>query len=102
MNNEESANFSAPDLDSLREKLTIVMGKAPVTDQVLQLNEPRKVTGRCPLLITHIRNGYKTTNVTTTNHRSREMAVSLGQQRTLVTGTKTKPVTGTQHQRRVL
>jgi hypothetical protein len=35
MNNEESANFSAPDLDSLREKLTIVMGKAPVTDQVL-------------------------------------------------------------------
>jgi hypothetical protein len=41
-------------------------------------NEPRQVTGRCPLLITHIRNGHQTTTVTTTSHRSREMAVSLG------------------------
>jgi hypothetical protein len=65
-------------------------------------NEPRKVTGRCPLLLTHIRNGHQTTTVTITNHQSREMAVSLGPQRTLVTGTKTEPVTVTQHQRRVL
>jgi hypothetical protein len=28
--------------------------------------------GRCPLLITHIRNGHKTTTFTTTSHRSRE------------------------------
>jgi hypothetical protein len=35
-------------------------------------NKPRKVTGRCPLLITHIRNGHKITTVTTTSHRSRE------------------------------
>jgi hypothetical protein len=65
-------------------------------------NEPRKVTGRCPLLITHIRSGHKTTTVTTTNHRSHEMVVSLDPQRTLVTGTKTKPVRGTEYQRRVL
>jgi hypothetical protein len=65
-------------------------------------NEPRKVMGRCPLLITHIRNGHETTTVTTTNHQSREMDVSLGPQRTLVMGTKTEPVTGTQHQQRIL
>jgi hypothetical protein len=65
-------------------------------------NELRKVTGRYSLLITRIRNGYETTTVTTTNHWSCEMTVCLGPQRTLVTGTKTKPVTGTQHQRRVL
>jgi hypothetical protein len=58
--------------------------------------------GRCPLLITHIRNGHKTTTVTTASHRSREMVVSLAPQRTLVTSTKTKPVTETQHQQRVL
>jgi hypothetical protein len=28
--------------------------------------------GRCPLLITHIRNEHKTTTVTTTRHRSSE------------------------------
>jgi hypothetical protein len=28
--------------------------------------------GRCPLLITHIRNGHQTTTVTTTSHRSCE------------------------------
>jgi hypothetical protein len=28
--------------------------------------------GRCPFLITHFRNGHKTTAVTTTSHRSRE------------------------------
>jgi hypothetical protein len=58
--------------------------------------------GRCPLLITHIHNGHQTTTVTTTSHRSREMAVSLGPQRTLVTGTKTEPVTVTQHQKCIL
>jgi hypothetical protein len=31
--------------------------------------------------------------ITTTSHRSREMAVSLGPQGTLVTGMKTEPVT---------
>jgi hypothetical protein len=92
---------------ALREKLALVTGvdclgngrcaryRSSVT------NKPRKVTGRCPLLITHIRNRHKITIVTTTSHRSREMVVSLAPQRTLVTGTK-KPVTGTQHQRRVL
>jgi hypothetical protein len=35
-------------------------------------NKPRKVTGRCPLLITHIRNAHQTTIVTTTSHRSCE------------------------------
>jgi hypothetical protein len=34
---------------------------------------------------THIRNGNKTTTITTTNHWSREMAVSPGPQRTLAT-----------------
>jgi hypothetical protein len=53
-------------------------------------------------MITHIRNGHKTTTVSTTSHRSREMVVSLAPQRTLVTGTKTKPVTGTHHQQCVL
>jgi hypothetical protein len=36
---------------------------------------------------------HQTTTVTTTSHRSREMAVSLGPQGTLVTDMKTKPVT---------
>jgi hypothetical protein len=40
-----------------------------------------------------IRNGHQTTIVTTTSHRSREMAVSFGPQGTLVTGMKNKPVT---------
>jgi hypothetical protein len=53
-------------------------------------NEQRKVTSKCPLLITHIRNGYETTTVTTTSHGSHEMAISLGPQRTLVMGTKTE------------
>jgi hypothetical protein len=35
-------------------------------------NKPRKVTGRCQLLITHIRNGHQTTTFTTTSHRSHE------------------------------
>jgi hypothetical protein len=65
-------------------------------------DEPRKITGRCPLLITHIHNGHETTTVTTTNHRSREMVVSLSPQRTLETVTKTELVTITQHQRHVL
>jgi hypothetical protein len=74
-----------------------------IPNQVLAyMKSPRKVTGRCLLLITHIRNGHKTTTVITTSHRSREMAVSLAPQRTLVTGTKTKPVTRTQHQQHVL
>jgi hypothetical protein len=38
-------------------------------------------------------NGHQTTTVTTTSHRSREMTVSLGPQRTLVTGMTTEPVT---------
>jgi hypothetical protein len=49
----------------------LVTGNAPFTDQVFT-NKPRKVTGRCPLLIRHICNGYYTTTVTTTSHRSRE------------------------------
>jgi hypothetical protein len=40
-----------------------------------------------------IRNGYETTTVTTTSHRSREMAVSLGPHGTLITGMKIEPVT---------
>jgi hypothetical protein len=44
---------------------------------------------------------HKTTTIITISHRSREMAISLAAQRTLVTGTKTKPVTGTQHQQHV-
>jgi hypothetical protein len=36
---------------------------------------------------------HQTTTVTTTSHRSREMSVSLGPQGTLVTVTKTEPVT---------
>jgi hypothetical protein len=35
-----------------------------------------------------IRNGHQTTSVTTTSHRSREMAASLGPQGTLVMGMK--------------
>jgi S-adenosylmethionine:tRNA-ribosyltransferase-isomerase (queuine synthetase) len=50
-------------------------------------NEPRKVTDRCPLLITQIRNGHQITTITTTSHRSCEMAVSLSPQGTLVMGT---------------
>jgi hypothetical protein len=69
---------------TLREKLTLVTGidrlgngqSARYRSSVT--NEPRKVTGRCLLLITHIRNEHKTTTVTTTNHQSREMTVSLG------------------------
>jgi hypothetical protein len=38
-------------------------------------------------------NGHHAMVVTTTSHRSREMAVSLGPQGTLVTGMKTEPVT---------
>jgi hypothetical protein len=38
-------------------------------------------------------NGHQTTTVTTTSHRSREMAVSLSPQGTLVTSMKTEPVT---------
>jgi hypothetical protein len=38
--------------------------------------------------------------ITTTNHRSREMAISLGPQGTFVTGTKAKPVTLAQYQTR--
>jgi hypothetical protein len=72
----------------------LVTGIAPVTDQVLQMSQE--------LLITHIRNEHEITAVITTNHRSREMAISLGPQRTLVTGTKTKSVTVTQHQRCIL
>jgi hypothetical protein len=53
-------------------------------------------------LIIHICNGHETMTVTTANHQSREMAVSLGPQRTLVMGTNTKPVTVSQHQRHVL
>jgi hypothetical protein len=40
-----------------------------------------------------IRNEHQTTTVTTTSHRSREMAIFLGPQGTLVTGMKTEPVT---------
>jgi hypothetical protein len=69
-------------------------------------NEARKVTGRCPFQITHIRNRHKTTTVTTTKHQSREMVVSLDPQRTLVTDTKSPlqvlESTGTQYQRRIL
>jgi hypothetical protein len=78
----------------------LVMGKTHYRSSVT--NESRKVTDRCPLLITHIRNGHQTTTVTTTSHRSREMAVSLGPQRTLVSGTKTEPVTVTQHERSIM
>jgi hypothetical protein len=53
-------------------------------------------------MITHIHNGHETTTITTTSHRSREMAVAVGSQRTLVTGTKTEPIIVTQHQRHVL
>jgi hypothetical protein len=38
-------------------------------------------------------NRHQTTTVTTTNHRSREMDISLGPQGTLVTGMKIEPVT---------
>jgi hypothetical protein len=62
----------------------------------------RKVTDWCPLLITRIRNGHQITTITTTSHRSREMAVSLVPQRTLVTGINTEPVAWTQHWRRVM
>jgi hypothetical protein len=58
--------------------------------------------GRCPLLIRHIRNGHETTTVTTSSHRLREMAVSLGTKGTFVTGTKAKPVTVAQYRRRLL
>jgi hypothetical protein len=40
-----------------------------------------------------INNRHQTTTVTTTSHRPREMVVSLGTQGTLVTSTKTEPVT---------
>jgi hypothetical protein len=40
-----------------------------------------------------IRNRHQTTTVTTTSHRSRELAISLGPQGTLLTGMKTEPVT---------
>jgi hypothetical protein len=40
-----------------------------------------------------IRNRHQTTTVTTTRHQSREMAIFLGPQGTLVTGMKTEPVT---------
>jgi hypothetical protein len=62
----------------LREKLALVTGviafgngqcaryRSSVT------NKPRKVTGRCPLLLKHIRNRHQTTTVTTTSHQSRE------------------------------
>jgi hypothetical protein len=40
-----------------------------------------------------IHNGHQTTTGTTTSHRSREMAISLGPRGTLVTGMKTEPVT---------
>jgi hypothetical protein len=40
-----------------------------------------------------IHNRHQTTTVTTTSHRSRELAISLGPQGTLVTGMKTEPVT---------
>jgi hypothetical protein len=52
---------------------------------------------RCPLLIRHIRNGYQTMTVTTTSHQSREMAVTLGSQGSLVTGTKAQLVTVAQY-----
>jgi hypothetical protein len=55
-------------------------------------NEARKVTGRCSLQITHIRNGHQTTIVAITSHLLREMAISLGPQKTLVTDTKTEHV----------
>jgi hypothetical protein len=63
---------------------------------------PRTTRGAHPLLITNIHNGHQTTTITTTSHRSREMAVSLSPQETLVTVTKTKTVTVAQHWRRVL
>jgi hypothetical protein len=47
------------------------MGKAPVTDKVLQMIEER-------FWLAHIRNVHQTTTVTTTSHQSREMVVSLG------------------------
>jgi hypothetical protein len=73
---------------ALREKFTLVMG----IDRSSVTKEPRKVTGRYPLLMRHIRNRHKTTIVTITSHRSREMAVSLGPQGTFVTGTKYSPL----------
>jgi hypothetical protein len=45
------------------------------------------------LSTTTIRNGHQTTTVTTTSHQSRENDRFLGPQGTLVTCTKTKPVT---------
>jgi hypothetical protein len=45
------------------------------------------------LSTTRISNRHQVTTVTTTSHQSREMAVSLGPQGTLVMGTNTEPVT---------
>jgi hypothetical protein len=45
------------------------------------------------LSTTRIRNGHQTTTVTTTSHRSCEITASLGPRGTLVTGTRTEPVT---------
>jgi hypothetical protein len=46
--------------------------------------------------------GGSPTNLGATSHRSREMVVSLGSQRTFVMGTKAKPVTVAQYRRRLL
>jgi hypothetical protein len=78
----------------------LVTGRASITDQVLQ--KWAKKGNRLMPLITHIRNGHQTTIVTTTSHRSHEMTVSLGPQRTLITSIKAEPVTWTQHWRRIL
>jgi hypothetical protein len=56
------------------------------------INDHTKVTGRCPLQITHICNGHLTKTFTTTSYRSREMVVSLGHIGPLVTCTDTKPL----------
>jgi hypothetical protein len=40
--------------------------------------------------------------VTTTSHRSREMTIFLGPQGTFVMGTKAKPITEAQYQRRLM
>jgi hypothetical protein len=54
-------------------------------------NETRLFHAR--LSTARISNGHQTTTVTTTSHRSRDMAISLGPQGTLVMDTKTEPVT---------
>jgi hypothetical protein len=73
------------------QKLDIGDACCVLASSLSRRNETRLFHTR--LSTTRIRNGHQSTTVTTISHRSRELSVSLGPQGTLVTGTKTEPVT---------